>query len=682
MRLAALLLALVLMVPAAFAAAPQAGARPDHVADRDCLACHPDQASAWAESKHRHAMQPATAQTVLGDFGDVRFGEGAAAARFFRRGGDFVVAAQGADGRTQALAASHVFGIRPLQQVLLPQEGGRLQAFTIAWDTTRKTWFSLHTDGPVPPGDNLHWSGRYQNWNLMCGECHTTAYRKGYDDEHDRYATTWAEANVGCQACHGPGRAHAESAGRLAAAGERTQRPVATPNRALAGAHAQVDQCAACHARRTRLVEDAVAGAPLLDQFVPDNLRPGLYHADGQQLDEVFEYGSYRQSRMYQAGVACTDCHDPHRGRLHADGNALCTACHNPAPDRGRFPGLQAQDYDAPAHHFHRGGGAGSQCVDCHMPSRNYMVVHPRRDHAIRVPRPDLGARTGAPDACTGCHADRGAEWAAAAIERHHGKRTHPPHYGERFAAAHAGTPGAAAGLAALAGDAALPAIVRASAIGQLAQLDPRAVPAASLRDPDPAVRTSAAAAFALRPAEERLAQLPPLLADPLRAVRITAARALADLPATALAPEQQDRQRAALAEFVAAQQAMADMPNAQLNLAGLALAQRDALTAEQRFHRALQREPALDAARLGLATLLAQTRREDEAERVLRDGLARAASPGELHLALGLLAGQRQRWEEAARELRAADALLPGQARVRRNLDAVERYLERTRSR
>ena len=155
-----------------------------------------------------------------------------------------------------------------------------------------------------------------------------------------------------------------------------------------------------------------------------------------------------------------------------------------------------------------------------------------------------------------------------------------------------------------------------------------------------------------------------------------------ADLPATALAPELQGRQRAALAEFVAAQQAMADMPNAQLNLAGLALAQRDALTAEQRLRRALQREPAVDAARLGLATLLAQTRREDEAERVLRDGLARAASPGELHLALGLLAGPRQRWEEAARELRAADALLPGQARVRRNLDAVERYLERTRPR
>ena len=687
MRLPALLLACILMAPAAFAAAPQAGARPDHVADRDCLACHPDQADAWAESKHRHAMQPATAQTVLGDFGEagsgeVHFGEGAAAARFYRRGGDFMVAAQGPDGRTQALAVSHVFGIRPLQQVLLPQQGGRLQAFTIAWDTTRKAWFSLHADGPVAPGDNLHWSGRYQNWNLMCGECHTTAYRKGYDDEHDRYATTWAEANVGCQACHGAGRAHAESARRRAAAGERGQAPLPTPNRALAGAHAQVDQCATCHARRTRLVEDAVAGAPLFDQFIPDNLRPGLYHADGQQLDEVFEYGSYRQSRMYQAGVACTDCHDPHRGRLRAEGNALCTACHNPAPDRGRFPGLQAKDYDAPSHHFHRGGGAGSQCVDCHMPSCNYMVVHPRRDHAIRVPRPDLSARLGTPNACQDCHAERSAHWAAAAIERHHGVRVRAPHYGETLAAARAGAPGVAEALATLATDPTQAAIVRASAIDHLATLGAPVLPPATLRDPDPVVRTSAAAAFAARPAHERLAHLPALLDDPLRALRITAARGLADLPEAQLDPAVRTPLRAALDAFIAAQQAMADMPSAQLNLAALAVAQRDPATAERRLRRALEREPALDNARLQLASLLAQGRREDEAERVLRAGLAQAASAGELHFALGLLAGQRQRWEEAARELRIADALLPGHPRVRRNLEAVERYLRQTRPR
>jgi hypothetical protein len=683
----ALLLALagtlLLAGPAALAAGPQAGSRPDHVADAECLSCHRQQADAWAGSKHRHAMQAATEETVLGDFNGSRFEGQGTQAHFFRRGNAFVVAAADAEGNTRDFEVGHVFGVRPLQQVLLPLEGGRLQAFTLAWDTTRKQWFSLQPDGAAAPGATLHWSGRYQNWNMMCGECHTTAYRKGYDDDGDRYATTWAAPNVGCQACHGGGRDHVESARRRGAGTDGgMRRPSPTPNRALTTAHAQVDQCASCHARRTRLVEESVAGAPLLDQFIPDTLRPDLYHADGQQLDEVFEYGSYRQSRMYEAGVACTDCHDPHGGRPRAEGNALCTACHNPAPDRGRFPGLQAKDYDSSAHHFHGEGTAGSQCVACHMPSRNYMVVHPRRDHAIRVPRPDLSARLGTPNACQDCHAERSAHWAAAAIERHHGVRVRAPHYGETLAAARAGAPGVAEALATLATDPTQAAIVRASAIDHLATLGAPVLPPATLRDPDPVVRTSAAAAFAARPAHERLAHLPALLDDPLRALRITAARGLADLPEAQLDPAVRTPLRAALDAFIAAQQAMADMPSAQLNLAALAVAQRDPATAERRLRRALEREPALDNARLQLASLLAQGRREDEAERVLRAGLAQAASAGELHFALGLLAGQRQRWEEAARELRIADALLPGHPRVRRNLEAVERYLRQTRPR
>ena len=519
----------------------------------------------------------------------------------------------------------------------------------------------------------------------MCGECHTTAYRKGYDDATDSYRTTWAEAKVGCQACHGGGRAHTESARAVATAGQGTPRP--TANRALAGAHAQVDQCAACHARRTRLVEDAMAGAPLLDQFMPDNLRADLYHADGQQLEEVFEYGSYRQSRMYQAGVACTDCHDPHSGKRRAEGNALCTACHNATPDRARFPGLLAKDYDAPAHHFHTAGEAGSQCVDCHMPSRNYMVVHGRRDHAIRIPRPDLGAKLGTPNACQDCHADRSAEWAAQAITRHFGPRSQPPHYGEILTVARRGEPDAAQPLNALISDMAQPAIVRATAVEALAALG-GAAPAA-LHDPDPVVRATAAAAFAVRPAEERLARLPALLSDPLRAVRIAAARGLADVDEGRLSTEQRAQLHAGLAAFVAAQQAMADMPSAQLNLAGLAAARRDPAGAERHYRRALARDAQLQAARLGLATLLAgsaredeaeRVLREDEAERVLREGLARSAQPGELHFALGLLAGQRKQWEKASYELRAAAALMPDHPRVRRNLDAVERYLQQRR--
>jgi tetratricopeptide (TPR) repeat protein len=694
MRLPALLLLAALAAPAAAAAPPQGEARPDYVADQECVACHPRQAALWAGSKHDRAMQPATPATVLGAFGEaggggVAFSQADQHAGFLRRGERFVVRTTGPDGKESDFPVTHTFGVYPLQQYLLPLPGGRLQAFSLAWDTRRQRWFSLYPEGGIAPGSSLHWSGRYQNWNLMCGECHTTAYRKRYDEDEDSYRTTWAAPDVGCQACHGAGREHAVSARRLAG-GRTAATPAApaaspgattdlvpTPNRALYGhAHDQVDQCAACHARRTRLQEDTPAGAPFLDHYLPDNLRADLYHVDGQQLEEVFEYGSYRQSRMYQAGVACTDCHDAHSGRRHAEGNALCLRCHGPAPDP-RFAGLRAKDYDSPAHHFHAAGQPGSQCVDCHMPSRDYMIVHGRRDHAIRIPRPDLTRRLGTPNACQACHGERSPEWAVAAIERHFGPRAYPEHYGEVFAAARAGATGAEAKLQALITRPGEPAIVRASAIELLAGLDSAAVPPAALTDADPVVRAAAAAALAARPAAERLARLPALLDDPRRAVRITAARGLADLADADLPVERRPLRRHGLTEFVAAQRAMGDMPSAQLNLATLFLSQRDAAGAERHYRLAIAQDPVPNAGRLGLAELLAGSGREDEAAQLLRAGLAKSANPGELHFALGLLAGQRQRWQEAARELQAAAALLPGNPRVRRNLDIVLRRLQ-----
>jgi predicted CXXCH cytochrome family protein len=579
-----------------------------------------------------------------------------------------------------------------LQQVLLPQAGGRLQAFTLAWDTERKQWFSLHPDGTVPPGDNLHWTGRYQNWNMMCGECHTTAYRKGYDDAQDSYRTTWAESNVGCQACHGGGRAHVDSARALAqaakakATGAPATAPVRTPNQAIyaarAGGPAQVDQCAACHARRTRLVEQTTPGAPLLDDFIPDTLRADLYHADGQQLAEVFEYGSFRQSRMYQAGVACSDCHEPHGGRLRTPGNALCLQCHTPTPDTARFPGLKAKDYDSTAHHFHPPGSAGAQCVACHMPSQNYMVVHARRDHAIRIPRPDLSRTLGTPNACQHCHADKPAEWAQAAIERHHGQHARPAHYGEVLAAARQDDPTAIADLADLIADIRQPAIVRATALEAWAARNPGPVPDAALTDPDPVVRVAASAAVAARPAQERLAQLTSLLNDPRRAVRITAARGLVDQPDSHLPRSAITARRTAMSELGTARKAMADMPTVQLDMAAIALAQRDVASTETHYKRALAREPMLQPARLGLAALLAATNRIDDAIELLRAGLAPSPQPGPLHLALGLLAGQQAQWQTAAEELREAVRLMPDNPQARRNLDAVERYLAQTNAR
>src|SRR5690606_16066959 len=98
---------------------------------------------------------------------------------------------------------------------LIEMPDGRVQALSIAWDSRPaaeggQRWFHLYSDEPPPPGDALHWTGRLQNWNFMCADCHSTNLRKNYNVEADTFATTWSDINVGCEACHGPGSAHTE----------------------------------------------------------------------------------------------------------------------------------------------------------------------------------------------------------------------------------------------------------------------------------------------------------------------------------------------------------------------------------------------------------------------------------------------------------------------------------------
>src|SRR5262249_60276050 len=97
----------------------------------------------------------------------------------------------------------------------------------------------------------------------------------------------------------------------------------------------------------------------------PAFLPPPLYHADGQQRDEVYTWGSFLQSKMYRRGVTCSDCHDPHTQKLRALGNDVCNQCHALAK------------YDATSHHFHRPGTKAAESASCHMPTAPYMIVDP-----------------------------------------------------------------------------------------------------------------------------------------------------------------------------------------------------------------------------------------------------------------------------------------------------------------
>ncbi len=644
-----------------------------------CKTCHESQFTAWTGSHHQQAMQAASAATVLGNFSDAHFQFNGIDATFYKRGDQFMVRTDGPDGKLTNYEIAYTFGVYPLQQYLIAFPGGRYQMLPIAWDTRTKKeggqrWFHLYPKQKIDRNDPLHWTGVYQNWALQCAECHTTNLHKGYDTTSNTYKTTYSEINVACESCHGPGGEHvlwAKDAKPPYASDKIGMPSLAShwndawkfpdPKAKYAVRDRQTNpaasnSCAACHARRSTLSEQHVAGSSLEDTHRLAMLTAPNYYPDGQQREEDYVWGSFLQSKMYQRGVTCMDCHDPHTQKLRAKGNALCVRCHN------------ATEFDAPKHHQHKVNSKGAQCISCHMPTQNYMVIHAREDHSLRVPRPDLSISIGSPNACNQCHTDKNPQWAAGAMDTWYGKNWRErKHFGQ---ALHAGaTQGIAAlpALMSLAQDPSTPDIVRASALNLAQQYaNPATLTATQklLEDKNPLVRREALGMIASANRQTRIQMVTPLLADPIRGVRIEAAQTLADIPDTEI-PENKRKARAtAMQEYETALQLEADWPSGNVNLANLRLRQGRTDEAIAALKRAIQLDPKLGDAYINLADVYRQQQSDSQAEIILREGLAISPRDAGLHHALGLLLIRKGDKVNALKELLLAAKLAPDNAR------------------
>ena len=671
-----------------------------------CARCHAAQHEAWRGSHHDLAMQPASETSVLGAFDGRHVRHHGIASKFFRRDGGYWIETDGPDGKLKAYPVAYAFGVYPLQQYLLALPGGRLQAFSIAWDSRPATsggqrWFHLRgssdcggqvdaddhsmVNGGAAPSatpntpvvqrcyetaqadarDPMHWTGSYYNWNSRCAECHSTNLSKRYDPNSGTYATTWSEINVGCEACHGPGARHMA----LADAGRLQDAPDAGLDVDLRDAGAwhfvadetiarrsspaekprQVETCARCHARRTSLSEYR-HGADLLDTHLPALLEVGLYYVDGQILEEVYVYGSFVQSKMYQAGVTCSNCHEPHGLALRAPGNAVCAQCHLPAA------------YDNTTHHHHVASSPGAACVNCHMPATTYMSVDPRRDHSLRIPRPDLSAITGTPNACNGCHDDRSFAWATDALEnwgiRFADAGSHPARVLQR---ARQGDARAARALRAIAMDDDSPAIWRATAAAELGRFPSRQAveSAASLLTGDDAMlRLGAVRAIGFLPWQQRLQMLEPLLRDPATAIRIELARALADVPLARTEQSVAVALEALFDEYLQSLARHADMPESLSQRGDFLVARELYGLAENAYRGALESDPQHVPTLLNLADLYRVLERDGEARTVLGRAIASAPAQAAPHHALGLLETRADNQELGFRHLERAAAL------------------------
>ncbi len=659
---------------------------PTFVGSEVCATCHKPEADLWTASQHNHAMQHANAKSVLGNFDDASFDYYGVHSRFFKKEGKFFVETDGPDGKLASFEIKYTFGVDPLQQYLVEFPDGRVQALSIAWDARPKEqggqrWFHLYPNEEIKHDDILHWTKLNQNWNFMCAECHSTGVQKNYDAANDRFSTSWAELSVGCEACHGKGSRHVSWAndqqsflafgknedptrGLVSFLNERSgvhwlgDAGSANPKRSVAPAalRKEVETCGLCHARRGEFSENWVPGRSLSDTHAVSTLARGLYHADGQMRDEVYNYGSFKQSKMFAAGVTCSDCHEPHAAKLRVSGNGVCLQCH------------EADKYQGATHHHHVGVTPEVSCASCHMPVRTYMEIDQRHDHGLRIPRPDLSVKLGTPNACNDCHTDKTAQWAASAVEQWHGPhRKGFQNYAEAFAASWNGNADAATLLAAVAGDPDNPAIARASALTELhSRVSPAniALAKAGVADPDPQVRIAVLDMLEGLAGNRIWSIASPLLSDPVRGVRIRAVSVLADVPTADQPVDDRAAFERATSEYVAAQQFNADRPEARSALGGFYARRGLRREAESEYKAGLRLSPQYIPAAINLADLYRQLGRDGEAEDVLRTAIAASPQDAGLHHTLGLTLTRQKRPEAALSEFRAAAELEPDRAR------------------
>jgi len=598
-----------------------------YVGSVSCKSCHESAYQDWQKSDHFLAMQPANDSTVLGDFNNTSFTADGVSNTFFKKDGKFYINTQGDDGHNHDFEVLYVFGYFPLQQYLIAFPDGRLQSTRVSWDTRDKKWFHQYAGRKVHHEDWLHWTGNSQNWNTMCASCHSTDLQKNYDEQTDAYNTTWKEINVSCESCHGPGSSHIEYINsKQYQKGKRIENAGLYYGRDTIS-QLQLNTCAACHARKSDVAPDLLRSDEIMDDLIPQVLSNELYFADGQIMEEDYEYGSFTQSKMFHQNVRCSSCHNPHSGKLRLSGNNLCLSCHKP-------------EYNTATHHFHKPETEAAQCINCHMVARTYMGVDHRRDHSFRIPRPDQSEQYGTPNACTGCHTDQSNQWAAESVKKWYGPQR-KYHFSDDLIPGSLLNEQSEIHLVKLLRDTTQPEIARATAANYLGNIQTNSAAQALLdllQDPKALVRYHVLRSLENFPPEHWRMKVSPLLSDKVRAVRIAAADLFHRLPADAIPADSKEAYVKADAENLGFLRYQTDFAVGNVMMADYQMQGNVYPEAIRYYQRALRMDSLMNYARVNLAAAYNVVGQNEEALEVLQKAAAIDAFNDHIYYSLGLL--------------------------------------------
>ena len=647
---------------------------------QSCLECHDTEYKLWKHSDHDNAMDTAIASTVLGDFNNAEFERNGFTSRFYTEDGKYFVHTKGPEGIPGDYQIAYTFGVRPLQQYLIPFEDGRYQCLQITWDTEKKQWYhladSVYQDQEIYPDDWLYWTNNGQNWNGMCAECHSTNLQKNYNPETHVYNTTWSEIDVSCEACHGPGSEHNNWAAIDSLNRPKTDNYSLVVQTSNITSSQLVDQCAYCHARRSSFGDFVHPHNELFDIISPQLPVEPYYFADGQILEEDYVYASFTQSKMHQNNVRCTNCHDVHSLKLKYDGNHLCYQCH------------KQEDYENYDHHFHKNFneegedlvlvngevlavGEGSQCITCHMPGRYFMGVDYRRDHSMRIPRPDLSDKLGTPNACTQCHTDKTNKWAANYTEKWYGNST-PFHFGETMFLAANNDTAAVPMLFKIINDDKSSTLIKASAtfyLNNFANAETQKKNRELLLSKEALVRREAARNFIPSDADDLKASLLPLLNDSTLMVRLEATSKLSVLKPGDLDNISAEKLNAAIIEYIEVSEYSADFAASRHNLGNLYSNLGKHQLAIDNYLEAIRIDNQFFPAKVNLAMLYNRMGENNKSEKLLLEVVEQNPQMGNIYYSLGLLQAEMGNYNKSIASLQKAAELTPNHSRTWFNL-------------
>ena len=664
-----------------------------NIESSQCVDCHQSEHQDWRSSHHYLAMLTATPQSVLADFSNKSITTDGINYSFRKNKQKEYIVTITALNKTEHHKVKYTFGAIPLQQYLVETHNGKLQALPVAWDSRPQDkggqrWFHLMPDEHIAEFDRLDWKGPLFNWNGMCADCHSSGLKRKYDVNSASFNTTYTEVNVSCESCHGNGQKHTEIQKQKLINKNYTANSELSKNLlAWTSAHSEITSsnvgswkfeegaktasltslnkslsideikqlrqkeigmCAACHSRRTSLTDGFSADHEFLDAFDPTLLQSPFYYHDGQIKDEVYVYGSFLQSKMHENGVTCNDCHNPHSLETKLPGNLLCATCHD------------ASVFDSPKHHHHKNESAGAQCVNCHMPETTYMVVDPRRDHSIRIPRPDLTESLGSPNACNGCHTDKSPSWATSQIKSWGASLPTTRHYGFAFKALSEGHPDAQNLVTEQLARKDLPDLVRASLLSHLGIIQNEwsfNTLVKELNNPSDLVRLGALKGINSFPVEYTTAYISPLLESETKVLRTEAARLLSPLQTSKNVStlNESPQFKSALKELIEIANINAWRGEGLVNKGILHSQSADLSQAIKSYQTSIKIDPAFAPSYINLADLYRHQQQEEKSLEVLELGLKRIPKDADINHAMGLFLVRQQDYDTALVHLKSS---------------------------